>query len=288
MKNKICLITGANSGIGKAAALRFARAGANVILACRNESRGKAAIEEIKKHTANPSLDLLTVDLSSMKSIAEFQKALEQKISHLDVLVHNAANFDHSSKHAVFTEEGFETIFATNYLGPFLMTNVLTPLLSTNARIITIGTKGLDYYLFTDLDINDLNMKNKRFTVAKAYYNSKLAHLMYSRELAERSKPITVNGIRVTNVKLSNDRLSHLPWYYRSAYAIKSRFSISTDEMAKTYEYLAFSDEMIGKTGLYYDERQKVVLMPKKVENMDLRHQLWDKTENMLKPWLMT
>lgn len=289
MKDKpVCLITGANSGIGKAAALRFAKAGARVVLACRSKSKGKVACDYIRKNVVNSSIDLMIVDLSSMNSIIEFADALKQKIPSLDVLVHNAANFDHSLEQINFTSDGFEIILATNYLGPFLLTKALMSILkkSTNPRVITIGTRGLDYYLFTDLDLNDLNMKTKKFSVAKAYYNSKLAHLMYTLEFAERfQSDVTANCIRVTNVRLSDDRLSHLPWYYRYAYALKKQFAIPADEMAKTYEFLAFSPKVLGKTGLYYDEKQRVVLVPKKANNLDLRRQLWDQTEDILEPW---
>ncbi|MFZ0565625.1 MAG: SDR family NAD(P)-dependent oxidoreductase [Chlamydiales bacterium] len=291
MKNKpTCVITGANSGIGKATALRLAKAGARVVLACRNESRGKAACDYIWKNVTDPSIDLMIVDLSSMSSIIGFADELKQKIPCLDVLIHNAANFDHSLNRITFTRDGFETIFATNYLGPFLLTLALMPILkkSINARLITVGSRGIELYPFTDLDLNDLNMKNKKFSVAKAYYNSKLASVMYTLELAERLPPnITVNCVRVTNVKLSADRFNHLPWYYRYAYrAIKKPFAIQPEEMAKTYEFLALSPEMLGKTGLYYDEKQRAVTVPKKADNSEFRHQLWHKTESILKSFL--
>ncbi len=284
----ICVITGANSGIGKAAALRFAKRGARVVLACRSKSKGEIARDFLRKSVAESFIDLMLVDLSSMDSIINFAEELKKTIPRLDVLVHNAANFDHSLDKVSLTSDGFETIFATNYLGPCLLTKALMPILkkSLDPRVITVGTRGLDYYLFTDFDLNDLNMKNKKFSVAKAYYNSKLAHLMYTLELADRCKTdVTANCVRVTNVRLADDRLNHLPWHYRFAYVLKKQFAISPDEMSKTYEFLAFSSDMQGKTGLYVDEKQRTVAVPKIANKVELRHQLWNQTEEILEPW---
>ncbi|CDR33563.1 SDR family NAD(P)-dependent oxidoreductase [Criblamydia sequanensis] len=282
---RICLITGANSGIGKAVALQFARLGIKVIIACRNEDRGKQALREIQEETGNLLTELMIVDLSSMSSIRKFSNDFQKKFQRLDVLIHNGANFDHTLRRAVLTEDGFETIFATNYLGPFLMTRLLLPCLfkSSQPRLLTVGTKGLDFYPFANLNFDDLDLKNSNFTTAKAYYNSKLALLMFTINFANRFKgKIDANCIRVTNVAIGNDRLITLPWYLRYVYFIKRQFSITPEQMSKIYITLALSSEIEGMTGLYWDENNKIVNFPSKALNGEIRERLWNITEDIL------
>jgi NAD(P)-dependent dehydrogenase (short-subunit alcohol dehydrogenase family) len=285
VSNRICLITGANSGIGKSVALQFARIGIKVIIACRNEERGKQALREIQEETGNLLTELMIVDLSSMASIRKFSHDFQKKFQRLDLLIHNGANFDHTLNKAVLTEDGFETIFATNYLGPFLMTRLLLPCLfaSPHPRLLTVGTKGLNFYPFANINFDDLNFKNSKFTTAKAYYNSKLALLMFTIDFANHFKGrIDAHCIRVTNVAIGNDRLITLPWYLRYMYFIKRQFSITPQQMSKTYITLALSPEIEGLTGLYWDENQKIVNFPSKALNIETRERLWNITENML------
>lgn len=284
-KNRICLITGANSGIGKSVALQLAKTDTKVIVACRNAYRGRQALKEIQEKTGNLLTELMIVDLSSIASIRKFSSDFQKKFKRLDVLIHNGANFDHTLDKAVLTSDGFETIFATNYLGPFLMTRLLLPslLASSRPRMLTVGTKGLDFYPFADINFDDLNLQNDNFTTAKAYYNSKLALLMFTIDFANRFKgKIDANCIRVTNVAIGNDRLITLPWYLRYMYYIKRLFSITPQRMAKTYTTLALSSEIEGMTGLYWDENQKSVNFPSKAQNSEIRKRLWDVTEKML------
>lgn len=285
VSNRICLITGANSGIGKAVALQCAKIGIKVIIACRNAERGNQALREIQEETGHSLTELMLVDLSSMSSIRKFSNDFQKKFPRLDVLIHNGANFDHTLNRAVLTEDGFETIFATNYLGPFLMTRLLLPCLfaSSHPRLLTVGTKGLNFYPFANINFNDFDFKNSTFTTAKAYYNSKLALLMFTIDFANRFKGrIDANCIRVTNVAIGNDRLITLPWYLRYMYFIKRRFSITPQQMAKTYITLALNSEIEGMTGLYWDENQKIVNFPSKALNIEIRERLWNITENML------
>lgn len=283
--HRICLITGANSGIGKSVASQMARIGIKVIIACRNAERGKQALGEIQEETGNLLTELMIVDLSSMSSIRKFSDDFQKKFQRLDVLIHNGANFDHTLNRAVLTEDGFETIFATNYLGPFLMTRLLLPCLlaSSHPRLLTVGTKGLDFYPFANINFEDFEFKKSKFTTAKAYYNSKLALLMFTLDFANRFKGrIDANCIRVTNVAIGNDRLVTLPWYLKYLYWIKRLFSISPEQMSETYLTLALNSEVEGMTGLYWDEDQKIVNFPSKALDVETRDRLWNLTEKML------
>src|SRR5438132_4123319 len=124
LKGKVCLVTGAGSGIGKAAATAMAEIGANVIMVCRDETRGKAARTLVASESGSQSVDLMTADLSSLPSVRVLATEFNARYPKLDVLVNDAAIF--TSRRTV-TAEGLEQMFATNYLGPFLLTRLLIP-----------------------------------------------------------------------------------------------------------------------------------------------------------------
>lgn len=264
MTQKICVITGASSGIGKAAAAQINQAGYHVILACRNPSRGETALEVIREQTGSSAIELMIVDVSLQSSIKQFVDAFRSKYKSLDVLIHNAAAFDVIQKEKMITGEGIERIWATNHIGPVLLTDLLIKPLkhSQQGRVITISTKGLIVYPFLKVDLDYPEFKQRKYSVQKAYYQSKLAQVMYTYWLADKLKDtkITANCIRVTNVKIDIDsRYPTSSKIARSMYAIKSSFSISPDQMAETYTYLAVSDQVRETTGKYFDNPSHIV-----------------------------
>ena len=125
LTGKTIIITGGNSGIGKAAALKLALVGATVVMACRSAERGARAQEEIRQASGNHRVEWMQVDMASQASIRQFAVAFQDRHARLDGLIHNAANFDLSMKKPVLTEDGVETIFATNHVGIFLLTHLL-------------------------------------------------------------------------------------------------------------------------------------------------------------------
>ncbi len=134
MDQKICMITGANSGIGKAAAIQIARQGYHVIIACRSQEKGEAALHDIKEKSGSSSIDLIGVDMSLQSSIKSLAAAFLAKHDRLDVLIQNAALFDITQKKPVLTDEGIETVWATNHIGPVLLTELLWVRLKTAPR----------------------------------------------------------------------------------------------------------------------------------------------------------
>ncbi|QUI24369.1 SDR family NAD(P)-dependent oxidoreductase [Vallitalea pronyensis] len=263
MDKKICLITGANSGIGKAAAIQMAEAGYHVILACRNEQKGEKALEEVKQSHENNSAELMLVDMSLQSSIRKMVTGFLAKYDTLDVLISNAALFDITQKKAVMTKEGIEKIWATNHLGAVLLTELLLESIkrSNQGRIITIASKGLIVHPSISVDFKDPEFQSRKFNVSKAYYQSKIAQVMYTYWLADKLKDtkVTVNCIRVTNVKVDISRYPHLSKLAKFAYALKSKKAITPEEMARTYTYLATSDDVSDVSGKYFDEHNKIV-----------------------------
>lgn len=273
------MITGANSGIGKQAALQLAQLGMTVVMVCRNKSRGQAALTEIRKKSGSEHVDLLLADLSSQKSIRELVKDFTCAYDNLHSLINNAANFDYSLKTPVLTEDGIEIIFATNHLGPFLLTNLLLNVLKESApsRILNIASKGLITHPWLTIEFDNLNGQ-KKFSYSHAYYHSKLAQIMVTYELARRLEGtgVTVNCIRVPNVKIDLNRARDLPWYMRHTYRIKRSFGITPEEMAKTYVHLVTAPEMEGVTGRYFDERGNEVKSSEKSYDKNVWKNLWD------------
>ena len=254
---KRVIITGGNSGIGYQVAKQLAEKGWSVTLFCRREEAAEQACEEIRQQTGNQHVDYILVDLSDMKSVREAAEQYIQKEDFLDVLINNAADFDLSVKKPILTKDGLEKQFATNVVAPFLLSILLKGLLekSESGRIINISSQGLMIYPFMKLDFENL-AGQKRYSPAKTYYQNKLALLMLSLYMRKHWKGIKVQAIRVTNVKVDMRRYDHLSAFMKNLYKIKSKFSISPEEMAKVYTALSTEDRY---EGFLYDEKCREV-----------------------------
>ena len=170
MKGKICIVTGANSGIGKATAMGLAKMDATVVMLCRNKERGEEAQKEIIDLTGNANVDLILCDLASQKEIRSFVSEFKSKYQLLHVLINNAGVMKGKRNTCV---DGYEMNFAVNHLGPFLLTNLLLDLLKKGApsRIINVGSAA---HRFAKMDFDDLQCENKKPGFMKLYGNSKL------------------------------------------------------------------------------------------------------------------
>lgn len=263
-KKKTCFITGANSGIGKAAAIQIAQAGYRVLVGARDHRRGTDAVREIREAANTQDVELLLIDLSEKDSVYRAVDQLIHTVDSLDVLIHNAADFDITRKTAEKNSDGIEKVWMTNHLGPLLLTKLLLPLLekSTQGRILTVASRGLTFQPKLEVNLTDPEFEQAKYNVAKAYYQSKLAQVMYTYWLADELKDsaMTVNCIRVTNVQIDISRYPDLGWFAKFLYSIKSMFSISPEQMAKTYTYLATSPAVATVSGKYFNERNEIVV----------------------------
>lgn len=277
MSSPVCVVTGANAGIGKAAALQLAQRGAVVILACRNAQRGQTALAEIREQTGSERLHLMSLDTSSMASVRAFAGELEGRFDGLDALINNAGNFDISQSSPVLTDEGLETIFATNYLGPWLLTQLLLPRLKTSqGRVINVGSKGLMAYPFLSLEFDNLD-GSKKFSAQRAYYHSKLALLSSTLELSRRLKGsgVVSNIVRVPAVQVAMDRLPEMPAWQLAIYKLKRSASITPAQMAETYTALALDASWGTVSGELVDENQSIVRVPKHARDPEAAAELW-------------
>jgi len=191
LSGKTCVVTGANTGIGKEVARNLARMGASVVLACRSEKRGRRAVQELARDTGNNKLKLLQVDLSSQSSIRSFSQQVKERYEGLDVLVNNAGIWPTERELSV---DGIEMTWATNVLGYFLLTNELFDLLSASApsRVINMASG-----LAGRLDFSDPQFETRPFRGWMAYAQSKQANRMLTWALAERlaGTGVTANAV---------------------------------------------------------------------------------------------
>ena len=286
LTDKTIIITGANSGIGKAAAIQLARLGATVIMACRSAERGAKALDDVRKAADSQRVELLRVDMASQASVRDFVAEFSSRHPRLDVLIHNAANFDHSQIKPVLTEDGIETVFATNHVNIFLMTQLLLDTLKASApsRIITVASQGLMTYPFLDIEFDNFDGQ-KKFSMQHAYYHAKQAQVMFTFDLAERLKGtgVTVNCVRVGNVAIPDERLTHLPKFLLKMYEMKRKFALTPEKMAETYTWLSADPALETVTGGYWDAPDKPAKANKNAYNRETQKRLWDATEQLIR-----
>ena len=279
MQGKICMVTGATSGIGKETALGLAQMGATVVLVGRDHARGEAAQSEIKTKSGNNAVDLLLADLSSQESIRQLAESFLQKYTQLHVLINNAGVFMLTRRETV---DGLETTFAVNQLAPFLLTNLLLDVLkaSAPARIVNVSS---DSHEAGYIKMDDLQAE-KQYRFMRPYGQSKLAVVLFTYELARRLEGtgVTANclhpGFVATNIGQSG-----VGSVGRAVVKfIFSNLGISAEEGAKTSIYLASSPDVEGVTGKYF-----VKSIPKRSAAISydetLQRQLWEESAKLVK-----
>jgi NAD(P)-dependent dehydrogenase (short-subunit alcohol dehydrogenase family) len=244
MIGKICIVTGANTGIGKETALGLARLGATVVMVCRDRPRGEEAQRDIKQKTGNDNIELMLCDLSSQRSISQFATEFTQRHNRLDVLVNNAGVVlrGHS-----MTEDGVESTFAINHLGYFVVTNLLLDLLKKSApsRIVNVASAA---HRYGKLDVNSWPT-GRDYSTFGAYANSKLANILFTRELA---KKLAVTGVTANCLHpggVGTNLFRGLPKFLQTVIKL---VTIGPERGARTSIYLASSPEVEGISGKYF------------------------------------
>jgi retinol dehydrogenase 12 len=245
MNGKVCVVTGATSGIGKATAIALARQGAQVVLVARDRGRGQATAAELGAVTATPPR-LEIADLASMAQVRALADRLGA-LDRIDVLVNNAGFV--AGQHRV-TADGFEEVLAVNHLAPFLLTNLLLGKLTASApaRVITVAS---DAHTAARLDLDDLQLEHG-WDSWRSYANSKLANILFTRELARRlaGTGVTANCAHPGVVRTGFGREGSP--LLRLAITIGRPFLLSPERGASTIVYLATSADVAGATGGYY------------------------------------
>jgi retinol dehydrogenase-12/retinol dehydrogenase-13 len=250
---RTCLVTGANSGIGREAARGLARFGHRVVLACRDPQRGEAARQDITATTGNAAVELMIVDLSRQASIRDFARAFLDSHPELHVLVNNAGIWATRRRES---PDRIEQTWATNVLGYFLLTELLLDRLreSGPARIVNVASQ-----LARDLDLEDVEFRRRSYSGVSAYAQSKQADRMLTWALARRLEGTTVTANAMHPGGVNTPLFAKGGGLLALAASAFSKMAGKTpEEGADTVVWLATSPEVEGKSGTFWIDRRPV------------------------------
>ncbi len=254
LQGQIFLVTGANSGIGRETALGLARLGATVLIVCRDRSKGEVTVSEVKKASGNKSIALFTADLTQMGDMQTLHSDIKEKYGHINVLVNNAGAIFGERK---TTEDGLELTFATNHLNYFIMSHLFLDLLKKGAseskhpsRIVNVASEA---HRQVRSETFDWQFENTAFKPMNVYGLSKLANILFTRELAKRLNPseVTTNclhpGVVRTAFGTQND------WGILGVLFNAARpFFLTPEKGARTSLYLSANAEVSQAHGSYF------------------------------------
>lgn len=275
MQGKVCIITGANSGVGRETARGLARLGASVVMVCRSLERGQAALDDLRADTGSASLDLMICDLSVQASIRQFADVYRARYERLDVLINNAAIIPPRRE---VTAEGVEAQLAANHLGPFLLTHLLLALLkaSAPARIINVASS---IHPMGRVDFDDLHSaRGYRWGGWGQYANTKLMNILFTRELARRldGTGVTANCLHPGYIATRLQR--GLPGIVQP---FNKLLGAPERKGAETPLYLATSPDVASVSGQYFADRRSVAPAAHAQDDA-LAKRLWDVSVQMV------
>ncbi|CAG2171504.1 unnamed protein product [Oppiella nova] len=230
----------------------------------------------------NPKADikLLKLDLSSLQSVRHFAKELSQLESKVDILINNAGVYGCPEWQ---TTDGFEMQMGTNHLGHFLLTLHLLPLLkkSSSARVVTVSSC---MHLLGDINIENIHLRNGTYEPVKAYSNSKLANVLFSRELAKRLDKTNINTYSLHPGVIQTDIQRHSKSGDKANVGIVDRyFSLTPSMGSQTTLYCALDESLDNESGFYYDNCRRVDRMVAEARDDSMARQLWDLSCDLVK-----
>ena len=267
----VCLVTGANSGIGLELCKGLAREGAHVVMVSREKARGQAALEVVREATASDSLELMQCDLSDFEQIHRLAKDFTAEHDRLHLLLNNAGAMIAERR---LTVQGHELTFGVNHLAPFLLTHLLLPTLKQSApsRVITTASEASR---LGHLDFDDLNWEKRRYRQMRAYCDSKLANILFTRLLKRRLTGTDVAAHCFhpgpVRTRFGEDSRSLTGLLLR----IGRPFMISPEQGADTGVWLATSDLDVLARGDYW-VRRKPLRGIAEARDREVAERLWE------------
>lgn len=264
MKGKTVLVTGATSGIGREAARELARMGARVLIGARDSVRGRQLAEDIRREGGQA--ELLTIDLASFASTREAAAKVLAVHPRLDVLVNNAGIV---TRRRETSPDGHEVIWQTNFLGAFLLTRLLLPALRSapSPRIVNVSSEA---HRSGRLVWDDLELARGGYRGLRAYSNTKLALVLFARELARREPSISVNAVHPGVIATNIWRAAPAPVRF-----VLNLVLTSPVKGARPLVRLAASADVEGVTGRYFDKMLERAPAPAATNDADAAR-LWD------------
>lgn len=273
MSGKVCLVTGATSGIGEITARALAQQGANVTIVGRRQERCDATLERIRQVVPSAELDAIVADLSSQAEVRRLAVRFRERQGRLDLLLNNAGGMFFERRETV---DGIEQTLALNHLAYFLLSHLLLDLLKATApaRIVNVASQA--HTFVRRIDLGDLE-RPRHYRGLRAYSQSKLANLLFTLELARRLEGtgVTVNalhpGFVATNIFAANG----VPgWVMRQS---ARWFAITPEQGAETSIYLASSPEVATISGRYF-YRRRPIAPSSLAQDADLARELWERS----------
>lgn len=275
MNNKLCVITGANSGIGFETARELAKQGAFIVMVCRNEDKAEAARQKILSENQSSGIDIVLCDFSIQDEIRKVADQIKASYEKIDILINNhgflAASFNE-------TVDGLEETFAVNHIGYFLLTNLLLDHIkaSGTARIINVASDAHKGGRFIP---GNVQLK-KNYNNWVAYGNSKLFNILFTIELADRLKGtgVTANCLHPGVIRSNFGQSS--TFLIRAFWKLAAPFMKSNEQGAQTTIYLATSDEVKEVNGAYF-KNSKVTTPSDQALDKEAAEKLWEISEEL-------
>ena len=270
LAGKTFVITGANTGIGKVTATDLARRGAHVIVACRTPSKAQPVIDAIKKGTGNDRVELVTLDLGDLTSVRTAAAQILAKNVPIHGLINNAGLVARG-----LTKQGFELTFGTNHLGHYLFTRLLLPRLEEagTARIVNVSSNS--HYRAKAIDWDAQQKPTKSVTALPEYEASKLANVLFTKELARHLEGTGITTYAVHPGVVATDAWRRIPPPFRW---LAKLFMLTPEQGARSTIVAATDPALASHTGRYYTVGGKEKVPNRVSEDADLAKTLWNKS----------
>lgn len=275
---RIAIVTGASSGVGLWTAAGLAKAGAHVLMVCRDKLRGEAAKGFVERVSGRPA-DLILSDFADLKSVHDAARKITDVYPEIRMLVNNAGLF--ASKREL-TKDGYEMTFGVNHLAPFLFTNTVLPSLERGgtghrrARIVTVASRAASR---ASLFLDDL-MFSRRYNMMGAYGQSKLANILFTKEMARRlpPRPITANCLHPGVVAT---RIGDKGGVFGLVWSALKPMLLTAEQGAVNSLYVATSPDVEGVSGEYFVKQRAVG--PNPIANdQAIAERLWSESEKLV------
>jgi len=276
LDDKVAIVTGANTGIGKETARVLAKIGAHVIMACRDMEKCKEAAKLIKEEAKSEKVETMELDLASFDSITTFVNDFKAKKLPLQLLINNAGVM---RTPLMKTKQGFELQFGVNHIGHYLLTRLLLPKLiaSTPSRVVVLSS---GMHKSGHINLGDPNYEKRSYSAGGAYGQSKLANLLFARELNNRLKGtgVTANSVHPGVIATELGRYDAASSIF---YSISKPFLKSIPQGAATTVFVATSPTLEGVGGKYFSDCKETI-PSNEAQSDELAVKLWDMTEKLI------
>ena len=249
LDGKIVIVTGANTGIGLCTVTDLAKRGATIVMACRDMRKGEKALEKAKAESSSEDILLMHLDLSSLDSVRNFAKEFLSKYSKLNILINNAGVM---ACPYMKTKDGFEMQIGTNHFGHFVLTNLLLKALANGAPARVVNVSSSAHWMFAKMDFEDINYEKRSYDKMGAYGQSKLANVLFSKELHNKVKDHGITTYSLHPGWISTELVRHDTSFILINVIVGSLYARTPVQGAQTSIYCAVEEGLEKHSGGYF------------------------------------